>query len=84
MIFKERIVKKIFVVLIVVLMFFSFDCFANFAIGLATGAAVGRRASYIKYDDDDDDDIEAYKKEIASLKIDLKECKKILENNDID
>ena len=82
MIFKERIVKKIFVVLIVVLMFFSFDCFANFAIGLATGAAVGRRASYIKYDDDDD--IEAYKKEIASLKIDLKECKKILENNDID
>lgn len=83
MIFKERIVKKIFVVLIVVLMFFSLDCFANFAIGLATGAAVGRRASYIKYDDDDDD-IEAYKKEIASLKIDLKECKKILENNDID
>jgi len=83
MIFKERIVKKIFVVLIVVLMFFSFDCFANFAIGLATGAAVGRRASYIKYDDDDDD-IEAYKKEIANLKIELNECKKILENNDID
>lgn len=75
--------KKIFVVLIGVLMFFSFDCFANFAIGLATGAAVGRRTSDIKYDDDDDD-IEAYKKEIASLKIDLKECKKILENNDID
>jgi len=73
-------VKKIFGALIVVLMFFSFDCFANFAIGLATGAAVGRRTSDIKYDDD----IEAYKKEIASLKIDLKECKKILENNDID
>jgi len=83
MIFKERIVKKIFVVLIVVLMFFSFDCFANFAIGLATGAAVGRRTSYIKYDDDDDD-IEAYKKEIDNLKIELNECKKILENNDID
>jgi len=83
MIFKERIVKKIFVVLIVVLMFFSFDCFANFAIGLATGAAVGRRTSYIKYDDDDDD-IEVYKKEIANLKIELNECKKILENNDID
>jgi len=76
-------VKKIFVVLIVVLMFFSFDCFANFAIGLATGAAVGRRTSYIKYDDDDDD-IEVYKKEIANLKIELNECKKILENNDID
>lgn len=75
--------KKIFGSLIVVLMVFSFDCFANYSIGVATGVAVGRRASYIKYDDDDDD-IEVYKKEIANLKIELNECKKILENNDID
>ena len=73
--------KKIFGSLIVVLMVFSFDCFANYSISLATGVAVGRRASYIKYDDDD---IEVYKKEIANLKIELNECKKILENNDID
>lgn len=73
--------KKIFGSLIVVLMVFSFDCFANYSIILAPGVAVGRRASYIK---DYDDDIEVYKKEIANLKIELNECKKILENNDID
>jgi len=73
-------VEKIFGSLIVVLMVFSFDCFANYSIRLATGVAVGRRASDIKYDDD----IEVYKKEIANLKIELNECKKILENNDID
>lgn len=72
--------KKIFGSLIVVLMVFSFDCFANYAIRISTGVAVGRRTSDIKYDDD----IGVYKKEIANLKIELNECKKILENNDID
>jgi len=61
-------VKKIFVVLIGALMFFSFDSFANYAIGLATGDAVCSIKS--------DNDIEVYKKEIDNLKIELNECKK--------
>lgn len=64
--------EKIFGVLIGVLIFFSFDCFANFDIWIAKVAAIVMMESDIEY-----------KKEIDNLKKELNECKKSLENNNI-